>query len=258
MPICPLCKQSVLQFKSNSHIIPEWVYKEAQIYDNRGRAIHLDLTNQKKLFFQKGYRGEFICNSCEQKTAELDRYASRIFKDRSICPTGVTKDIKTLYTPSKEIVHIWSGFDFKKIQNFIYSICLRQHCYNLSKGIEELIISKHLSKLLKLYHSDKIIDDESYPIFIIYLDKSKKFIIPPYVDKMSGHHVIKFIACGLEFIIKVSSHPGLFSDNNEDNELKLKSDGSVCMLQMKFQESGTVKKTLNATKRAIHQIESRK
>ena len=49
MLICHLCKQSVLQLKSNSHVIPEWMYKEDKIYDEKGRAIQLDLADQKKI-----------------------------------------------------------------------------------------------------------------------------------------------------------------------------------------------------------------
>ena len=245
-----------MQFKTNSHVIPEWMYRGVKIYDEKGKAIQLDLANQKKLFFQKGYRGDFICNNCEQRTAELDRYASLIFKDRSFCPKGIKKTKKNLDELSEKIVHIWDGLDFKKIQNFIYSICLRQHFYNLSQGEKGLIINKHLSLLLKLYHSNQM-DDESYPIFIIYLDESEKnkYIISPYVDKNSGHHIITFLACGLWFIIKVSSHKGLFG---EDNNIKLKSDGSLHMVQMKFKEAGIVIKSLNTAKKVIHQIESRK
>ena len=191
---------------------------------------------------QQGYKGTFICTDCEEKTAKLDSDASLIFKDRNSCSSGVNKEKRILGRITKTITHIWSSFNFKNIQNFIYSICLRQHFYNLSNKTEGLIIDKHLSPLLGLYHSDKI-DDQSYPIFICYFDTNEiyKFIIPPHVDKILGHHYIKFIACGLKFIIKVSSHQN--SSYCKMKDIRLQYPGIIYMPQIKFEQSGTVRKT---------------
>ena len=261
MLVCPFCEKLVPCFKTNSHVIPEWMYREGNMYDKKGRAVYLDLKNPKKYFFQKGYRGDFLCENCEKKTAQLDEYASLIFKNRD-CSGIIKKEKKIIDTSVKrelfnivpEVIHIWSGIDFKKTQKFIYSICLRQHFYNLSKGIKELIVDKHLSHLLKLYRSEQLIDDYSYPIYIIYLDKneSHKYIIPPCVNKMSGHHVIQFVACGFQFIIKVSSHSGLFEYDNS----RLRSSGSIHMLQVKFEYSRLIKETLYMANQAAYQIEN--
>lgn len=203
MSICPICERSVSQLKTNSHVIPEWMYIESKVYEEKGRAIALNLQNNKKpsSFIQQGYRGNFICEDCEQKTAKLDHYASSIFKDKHN-PTWLRKEHQKIGNFS--FWH-WSGFDFKKVQSFVFSICLRQHFYNLSIKKPELIIKKHLESLLSLYHFDNI-DDELYPVFIKYFPKDKKQygVISPVLYKMQGHHFIQFIARGFEFFVKTS------------------------------------------------------
>ena len=93
MIVCPICENSVPRFKTNSHVIPEWMYKGIDIYDEKGKIIELDFQNNKKSFRQKGYRGDFICDNCEKETAELDSYASRFFKGESY-PKGFKKQEK--------------------------------------------------------------------------------------------------------------------------------------------------------------------
>lgn len=248
MLICPLCKKEIPFFKSNSHVIPEWMYKEAEVYDEKGRTIEIDnlKTSKPKMgFIQKGYRGDFICEDCEKETAKLDSYASLIFKSGDSYPKRVTKEQK--FTNQIQVnsliekVHFWSGFNFKKIQNFIYSICLRQHFYNLSKGKKGIIIDRHLHSLLELYRSD-FTDDESYPIYIWQFDKEDelyKSIIPPHTFKMSGHYVLGFVAGGFEFIIKTSSHHGLF-----DSRIRLKCSGSIYIGEIKPEGSGMLKQAI--------------
>ena len=244
--VCPLCENSVSHFKTNSHIIPEWMYKGIDIYDEKGKIIELDFQNNKKSFLQKGYRGDFICDNCEKETAELDSYASRIFKgdnhSQRFKKQEKYSDKLAQQTPvhtNLEKIYFWNGFNFKKLQSFIYSIYLRQHFYNLSKNNKSLIIDKHLYPILELYRSESV-DDETYPIFIFCFPTESLFyktIVSPYVDKINGHHVIQFTACGFYFILKISSHTGLFDDS-----IKLKSDGSIYIGQIKPENTGIIKK----------------
>ena len=250
MPVCPLCNKPVSHFKTNSHVIPEWMYKGSDIYDAKGRIVEFDFPNHKKILHQKGYRGNFICSNCEEETAKLDHYASLIFRSNNYSPPGFQKTEKypdeyvkqTPASPLLEKIQFLDGFDFKKIQNFVYSICLRQHFYDLSKNKKSLIISKHLSPILNLYHSN-CIDDESYPIFILCFSRDTELykpIVSPYVDKMNGHYIIQFGACGFQFIVQTSSHKGLFSNSS----IKLKSDGSIYIGQIKPENSGMLKKVI--------------
>ena len=206
--------------------------------------MEFDLKNNQESLRQKGYRGKFMCDNCEQKTAELDRHASRIFKDENY-PQGFIKQEKPLNTRFEKI-YLWKGFDFKKVQNFIYSICLRQHFYNLSKGRKGVIIKEHLCPILNLYRSESI-DDKSYPVSIIYFSRDSEFykppIISPHIDKMSGHHVIQFAACGFQFIVKVSSHARGF----DKAVPRLESNGSAYVVQINAEDSKMMK-------RAIHKL----
>ena len=242
MPICPFCKRLVSHFKANSHTIPEWMYKESRTYGKKGHAIAYDRQNNTRNIVQQGYKGAFICNNCENEISKLDSYASTIFKDRDIfySKKNIKKKRITEITGidiGSRTGYLWSSFNFKKIQNFIYSVCLRQHFYHLSKGQKGLIIEKHLKSLLQLYHSNKI-DDESYPIFIIYCKKSElnRAVMVPSKRKMAGHHIVNFVACGFQFIVKVSSHNGLFND-----DMKLKHSGSILMPEMDAKELGVIR-----------------
>ena len=174
-----------------------------------------------------------------RKTAKLDSYASLIFKDENNL-TCLRKEQQQI---SNFLVWHWSGFDFKQVQNFVFSICLRQHFYNLSKGKSELIIEKHLKLLLSLYNSDDI-DDESYPIFIYYFPKDEKQygVILPADYKMQGHHFIQFIACRFEFFVKISSHMGTF---DKVMKLRMKSNGSISMLPRSPEDSGPIQRIRN-------------
>ena len=235
LKICPLCTQQVQDFQSNSHIIPEWMYKESKIYDNKGRCIAIDLKQKKRSFYQKGFKGKFFCTNCEKETSILDNYASRIFKTH-------TKPMKNFIveqkkTPDNLLFQQWSGFDFKKIQKFIYSICLREHFYRVSKNEENLIVpDKHFFNILRLYQTDDI-DYLSYPIMIVrYKDKESMYahiVERPYVDKHEGHHVILFKAGGFHFYIKVSSHSSSFFNT----EFILKPPGQIIVLQIEYEKT---------------------
>ena len=115
-------------------------------------------------------------------------------------------------TPDGLLFQHWSGFDFKKIKQFIYSICLREHFYRVSKNENKLIVpDKHLFNILRLYQTDDM-DYLSYPIIIFRYKESiyADILERPYVDKHGGHHVILFKAGGFQFYIKVSSHSSRF------------------------------------------------
>jgi len=80
MAICRLClHESELR---NSHIIPEFVYKP--IYDEKHRfdviARAKEIRNDEK---QKGLREHLLCQSCETKLSQHERYVS-LFLDSGL------------------------------------------------------------------------------------------------------------------------------------------------------------------------------
>ena len=79
--ICPFCSNEVPQFHPNSHIIPEWMYKNS--YDDKHRAISLNLDDLEKDVVQQGHRGSFICHACEMKFSKDDDYGSQLFINNS-------------------------------------------------------------------------------------------------------------------------------------------------------------------------------
>lgn len=237
--ICPICNNKVEKFKSNSHIIPEWAYKP--IYDSKGRSVLIDTrTDKVNLYQQHGVKGDFICENCEQETARLDSYGAKIFKPNNFS-TKITEHFtdknKTYFILKKEVLN------FKMFQKFIYSIILRGYFYDITctenhphssnKGLK-----RHVKNILEIYHSSDI-DDESYPIWLRYIDFNTApdlmkiiqddamnyCIMPPQPIRFFGHYFYVFIACGLSFNIKMSSHQlkerlqileQVFAKNNTD------------------------------------------
>ena len=243
---CPLCKRKVRDFQSNSHVIPEWMYKESGVYD-KNRSISYNLKQNRRNVFQNGLKGKFFCVDCEKVTSKLDSYASQFFK-KHIKPVK-NFVIEQERTPDGFLYQKWSGFDFKKIQSFIYSICLREHFYRISKNEEKLIVSeKHLSNILRLYQTNDI-DYLSYPIAITRYNESiaTLSVVPPDVFKHEQHSIILFRAGVFQFFIKISSHPSDFFNE----EFILKPPGQITMIQLEYEQTNMWKELRNQLKPLI-------
>lgn len=241
MLICPLCMKEVSQFHKKSHVLPEWMYTEC--YDRKHKLLEVSRVNQKVIKKQKGLYGSFMCTECEEETQKYDHYASLILTVRS-SNSNEYKSIKReyfseYYRGEKHDFSKWEKIDFKKFQKFVFSIVLRTHFAGNLNGIITLN-TKHLGGILGIYRDKSRFDDYSYPILLTQYqkeDKLRNHIIIPFINKSEGHHIVEFSGAGYRFQVYVSNH----SKPKFVESLKLKSDGSLFVINMILQEMGLYK-----------------
>jgi len=210
MLICPLCTKEVNQFHKRSHLLPEWMYTEC--YDEKHKLLEVSRVNQKVAKKQKGFYDSFMCSECEEETQKYDHYASLILTVRSP-NSNEHKSIRRTYFSEyfrgiKNEYSKWENIDFRKFQQFVYSIVLRTHFAGKMDGIITLN-RKHLDGILGIYRDKSQSDDFSYPILLTEYQKEDKLrdhIIIPFINKNGGHRIIEFSGAGYLFRVYVSSH----------------------------------------------------
>ena len=105
---CALCNRELPL--RNSHIVPEFLYKT--LYDSKHRFHQISTTPEKRNeFLQKGLREPLLCDSCEQRLSDFERYASMVLNG------GVGIGIQQR---GKDV--LLSGLDYKKLKLFQLSI----------------------------------------------------------------------------------------------------------------------------------------
>jgi len=214
-------------------------------YDKNHKMINIDLENKYANKKQKGYYDEIICSECEVASQLYDQYANLILTDSaprsreylSLVKTQHEKDVRgNIRTYSK-----WKNVDFQKLQKFLF-ICLLRTQLHMKKAGQLLLIDKHFDRILKLYRNSEIIDDTSYPITVVkYLntDGLEKIIFFPFANKINGHYLIEFAGAGYLFRVFVSSH----RKPEYVNTIRLNKSGSLYVLNVIIQESGTFKRS---------------
>lgn len=226
--------------------MPEWMYTEC--YDEKHKILEVSRTKEKVSKKQKGIYESFMCKKCEEETQKYDHYASLVLTDRSP-DSDEYISVKRKYfcgnykeeKEEKAVFGKWENVNFKKFQKFIFSIVLRTHFAGKIEG-PVLLNEKHLERILAIYRDGLNLDDSSYPILITKYpknDKLKNHIIMPYINKGEGHHIIEFAGGGYLFNVYVSNHlkPEFVKT------LRLKSDGSMHLIIMLFQETGLFEKS---------------
>jgi len=155
-----------------SHIIPEFLCRDGR--DLKDKRYEADYASNKWRVIQSGIKERFLCDLCEKKFGEVDRYASKVFKlsgpndpQIKIEPMGENPDINTK-------LERWTGIDFKKCQRFVFSVLQRMSLSGLDKP-EPLLYSDELTKMLDIYRDEKGLDDSTYPILISRLTAGTNF-----------------------------------------------------------------------------------
>ncbi len=88
--VCKLCLQQ--RELRNSHIIPELLYKAT--YDEKHRAIDVNVDMSQVKFSQKGLRERLLCSVCEGHLNILETYFANIWYGKDVTPQGLV-DLKS-------------------------------------------------------------------------------------------------------------------------------------------------------------------
>lgn len=247
MITCKFCKNFVSALHSKSHIVPEWMHDE--IYDYKNRAVALSFRDTKLRTTQSGlYKKYLCCKDCEIQFARDDQYASWILTDKSPDNPHLLSLRKEVYV-RKGLLGLpagvnWSRFSFKKLQNFIFGVVLRQDLADQSEG-RTLLGEKHFEKMRDIYLSSELLDDDSYPIIVVECPKDDPYrsnVFLPYHYKWRDHRAVVFCGAGYIFYTLVSSHA-----KPPDVELiKMRKSGEIIVLNELMQNTGVFKDALPA------------
>jgi hypothetical protein len=115
VPICALC-QSEVERLEDSHILPEFIYKRSNVYDDQGRMRYVVLSEGISELKQKGLREPLLCRPCEGRIGKWETYASRVLY------RGLM-DSKARQGPDN--VTFLPGVDYSKFKLFQLSILWR-------------------------------------------------------------------------------------------------------------------------------------
>lgn len=195
---CGICEKFCPNLKSNSHIIPKWMFKDCK--NSKNATLAIDGLNSKVALLQDGPKYDVICSSCEDVTSKLDHFASLVF------PTS-SSDLSKFPTVTKEYdgrLIIRSGIDAEQLWRFVVSVILRGH----SSGDCEISSQKHLSILKKAFLSAVPLDESlfhQYPV-ALYDYENPGIVIMPHKGYIEGHHYYQFFGAALAFRLWVSSH----------------------------------------------------
>ena len=85
MITCPLCNEEVTEFKTNSHVLPEWMYKPFYEHEMKDRIFYLSNADDGIVHRpRKGFRRDFVCEKCENLFSNDDNYASKVLTDNDL------------------------------------------------------------------------------------------------------------------------------------------------------------------------------
>ena len=83
--ICKLCCEN--KDLRRSHIIPEFLYRNLGIYDDKNRFKVISSNPKKRVKYeQKGFREYLLCDNCEEKIQKWEDYVARFWFQKSNQP----------------------------------------------------------------------------------------------------------------------------------------------------------------------------
>ena len=155
---CKICQKIDKLVKS--HIVPRSFFDLTQ-----GHLIAIDSKIPFRKRSQIGPYDAFICETCEQKFNELDRYGNKIFKPKKEKIDKLDgEDINLEYISTQE-----EKVDMNKFQRFFLSILFRAHLCEHDGFKEVNLGTKYLDTIKRI-----LFDGEEVPpnIFSILISKN--------------------------------------------------------------------------------------
>ena len=175
---CKLCLvESELR---QSHIIPEWLYKD--LYDSKNRILSVQgtLGKNKTSYIQKGIRENLLCENCENKLSKWEGYVARKFRKIKDAEVRRTK------IPNLGLILIEDS-DYSNVKLFQLSILWRASI-SKDKLFSEVILGKYEEKIRQMLLSESPGSQDFIPcsIFSVKRDSEYKFegIFPPKKTKV--------------------------------------------------------------------------
>lgn len=188
-----------------SHIIPEFMYKYAGLYDEKGRFLKIEKIKDGTGFQykQKGLRDRLLCELCEKKISVWEDYAKRTLygghNPKYVKQTGQRYGQDVLFT----------GIDYKKFKLFLLSVLWRASATKLDE-FSEVRLGLHEEKIRRMILEEDPGNENDYGCLITAVDLDNNpvegFIIPPSPIRIKNHNCYRMLIGRLLYIFFVSKH----------------------------------------------------
>ena len=193
---CALCTRSLPL--RNSHIISEFLYKT--LYDSKHRFHQISATPEKlNELLQKGLREPLLCDGCEQRLANFERYASMVLNGGA--GIGIQQWEEDV---------LLSGLDYKKLKLFQLSILWRAGVSS-SQAFSQVSLGPHADQLRVMLDSENPGPSHAYGCLMFTLKHdgqvAQDLIVPPTWTRLAGHFAYRFVFGGMVWVFVVSKHP---------------------------------------------------
>ncbi len=135
---CKLCLQN--KPLRNSHIIPEFLYKNEKLYDDKHRFLRLSSeSTEPNILEQKGRRQHLLCWDCEQwLDRQYEKYAKRVLYDE-----------RHIYSTQLQHVEVLVNIDYARFKLFLLSILWRVSISTLSE-FSHVNVGPHEERIRKM------------------------------------------------------------------------------------------------------------
>ena len=192
---CKLCEsESKL---CNSHIIPEFIYKD--LYDFKHTfSVFSTLEKPTKKLEQKGIREYLFCGDCETQLSKYEDYAKRV----------IMGGVEITVTKDPGVIKI-EGIDYKKFKLFLMSIIYRAGIASHDM-FSRVNLADHEHTLKKMIKNESPGKSSDYACLMFGLSGEKeltgKIIDQPTRLRLDGMICYRFIFASLVWVFFVSSH----------------------------------------------------
>lgn len=224
--ICKLCLQT--RELCDSHIIPEFAYKDVYVYPSANNQRLQKLTFEKGAEpeltrLQKGIRERLLCKDCEGKLSVWEKY--------------VVEQLRSL-TQGYTVGFIRSTVDYDKLRLFQLSILWRLSiCQDTNWHFALGVHSETLRQMIEKSNTGK---HYHYPCVMALLlndaaEAQNGFILPSEGKRVNGLRVYRIIFSGIIWTFFVGSESHRINDTRLESSY-LQPDGTLTIIPAQMNE----------------------
>jgi hypothetical protein len=232
---CNLCNQEKELIKK-SHIIPDFFYREAGIYDNQHRINKIEVKeflNSKKVgrIPTGDYEGGILCADCDNKLiGGLEDYGRKVlfgglFNEEAIENQNFKNPTDGLESS------LFKNVDYTKFKLFLLSILWRASITKREIFKEARLSASDNEKLRKMLINKDAGKVNEYPIiFLSYLNDQTiptDVIFQPI--RSATKDIVTFLIGGFIFIYNITDN---YQDINEISDLTITPENKMTMMHL--------------------------
>ena len=227
MAICKLCNQDK-QLIGRSHIIPDFMYKHAGLYDEKHRLRYFsieDLISGKPPSLpQSGvHEGGLLCKDCDNRRLgqHLEDYAKKAIYGGGQLLAEECPDCIKYTNDAGELFAICENLSYTKYKLFLLSILWRASV-STNPFFNKINLGQHEEVLREMIFNNDAKNFNDYPVFVFTSASDTEFshdmiIEPRQVIGSDGMETCCFIIGGFIYIFKELKGQTI----NEQNKLTI-------------------------------------